>query len=146
MSDVIIQNKGVYDHHFVLYDPKSRHDDTGLYGRKILDDKGEPVTYTFFGRTHAPKNITLVPEDHWELLKEEYPQIYDHLKKTKDEFSILTEVPSNYYDSAYQLAQKNAKIGEVTRSLAEKDGVISAKDAEIEALKARLLAFGDKNV
>jgi hypothetical protein len=134
MADVIVQNKGPYDWRFVLFQ-EGTLDANGIHGTPEKE-------YIFLGKLQSPKNITLIPQDHWDRLQLQYPQISDFLKRSKDEFVILSEIPGSYYDATHHVAVERARSNALDKELKETKTVVESKDAEIERLKKQLESFG----
>jgi hypothetical protein len=87
--------------------------------------------------------IEIARADH-EYLLDKY-KLYKELLD-KGTFRLLESKPLNYLTAAAQIANAGAEVEALTAKVTEAQALAAAKDAEIEALKAKLAGYGETNL
>jgi hypothetical protein len=99
-------------------------------------ETGVGMIWILKGRSHHPKNISIIEtdEDYFDIM--EYEQIIQ--MKKRNIVQEIPEIPTSYY-SAVEMAGKHAKaLQDAKAEQAEKDRLISEKDARIAELEKKL--------
>ncbi len=96
-------------------------------------------TVVLSGKQHRGKNITIIPKETWEEMKENF------FVKNGIEvgmLSILPKVPDGYFGAIEQVAMAKSQALEAKKQLQDTEAELTKKQAEIEELKRKLINAG----